>query len=284
MSGSWHDWMPWYTIHIYSRRRKNCGAHKKLSNAVLQELVRSKFLDEQWSPQQISERMKLEGSEYKISYNTIYRGIYDGVFDKPGLSHGARGSIRKLRHRGKSRHTKDYEERRGKIRISNELSQRPIEAENRSRLGDWEADTVAGTPGKACLVTLVDRKSRYLLCSKIPAKKAKETSKAMIEMLKDEPCESITPDRGKEFSSHDNVTEVLEVEFYFPLPHHPWQRGSNENTNGLIREYLPKGKDMTEATEQYIEEFRDKINKRPRKCLGYRTPYEIYHSKMLRLI
>ena len=111
--------------------------------------------------------MKFENSSFTISCNTIYREIYNGRFDEKELSHGNRGVVRKLRHRGKSRHTKNYEERRGKIQISNLITDRPDPANNRERLGDWEADTVMGQTGKACLVTLTDRKSRYLLCKKI---------------------------------------------------------------------------------------------------------------------
>lgn len=119
------------------------------------------FLNHQWSPEQISERLKFEDSDFSISYSTIYREIYNGKFDEKGLSHGNRGAIRKLRHRDKSRHTKKYEEKRGKIKITNLIFDRPQSANNRERLGDWEADTILGKHCKACLVTLTDRKSRY---------------------------------------------------------------------------------------------------------------------------
>ena len=236
----------------YLDRRKNCHPVLKLSDPGLFAYVKEKFLNEQWSPEQIQGRLKLENAQWSISYSTIYRAIYAHMFDEPGLSHGNRGAIRKLRHRGKSRHTKDYVERRGKIRISHDIEERSTEAENRSRIGDWEADTVAGIVGKACLVTLVDRKSRYLI-------------------------------GGKEFAKHKEVTQELKVEFYFPKPHHPWQRGSNENTNGLIREYLPKGQDLSKYSQEEVQEIFSKINKRPRKCLGYLTPYEVYKSEPLHL-
>ena len=175
------------------------------------------------------------------------------MFDEPHLSSGNRGAIRKLRHRGKSRHTKGYVERRGQIVISHDIDERPAVANERSRLGDWEGDTVAGITGKACLVTLVDRKSRFLIRGKASEKKAEHVNKVMIGSLKGQPCETITPDRGKEFAKHTVVTEALEkVQFYFPKPHHPWQRGTNENTNGLLREYFPKGRDLTDVSEAYI--------------------------------
>ena len=277
-------YLPAAAHDLYLKRRRACHPNRKLDDPVLYQYVKDRFLLDQWSPQQIEGRLILEKASSRVSFSTIYRAIYSGSFDEPHLSHGNRGAIRKLRHKGKSRHTRDYEERRGKIRISHELSERPEEAQSRSRLGDWEADTVAGKAGKSCLVTLVDRKSRFLLGGKASLKKAAPVSEVMISVLKDQPLESITPDRGKEFSGHHEVSEALDqVRFYFPLPHHPWQRGSNENTNGLIREYFPKGEDLDGKSDELIQQAFDKINKRPRKCLGYRTPYEVYYSTELRL-
>jgi IS30 family transposase len=269
---------------MYSKRRKACRPCKRLDDPILFQTVKEKFLEHQWSPEQIAGRLALERKQTVISYATIYRAIYSGMFDTGPRPHGCRGVIRKLRHRGKTRHTKSHEERRGKIRISNDISQRPAGAANRSRLGHWEGDTVAGVKGKACLVTLVDRKSRYLVGGKAEAKKADAVNEVMIQALRTEPLHSITPDRGKEFAKHAEVTAALDqVKFYFPLPHHPWERGTNENTNGLLREYFPKGKDISDIPDSYIQEKFDELNKRPRKCLGYRTPFEVYHSKLLHL-
>ena len=194
------SYLPCDAQALYTTRRKACRPQKKLDDDVLFLKVKSLFLEHQWSPEQIAARLKYEGSVYSISFSTIYRAIYSGLFDEPNLSRGNRGCIRKLKHRGKTRHTKSYEERRGKIPITNPISERPDAAEKRERLGDWEADTVAGKTGRACLLTLTDRKSRYLLCRKIPKKTAQCVKQAMIELLKDEPLQSITPDRGKEFS------------------------------------------------------------------------------------
>ena len=119
---------------------------------------------------------------------------------------------------------------------------------------------------------------------KADEKKADPVNKVMIRDLKDQPLKSITPERGKEFSKHSEVTAALDdVQFYFPRPHHPRQKGSNENTNGLLREYSPKGKDLTDITDDYIQSRIDELNKRPRKCLGYKTPYEVYYSISLHL-
>ena len=271
--------------NLYFRRRKNSSRKKKLSDERIYELVKSKFLNQQWSPQQISERIRLERPELFISYSTIYRGIYAGIFDPEIMSHKSKGAERNLRHKGKPRRRRSQEERRGKILISNNIVDRPKEAENRSRIGDWEADTVLGKHGKACLVTLDDRKSRFLICRKASGKKSDAVRDILISALKNEPVETITPDRGKEFAEHAAVSYSLGGKpFYFPLPHHPWQRGTNENTNGLLREYFPRRKDISDFSDEYIAQVTDRINKRPRKCLGYKTPFEVYFSKTLHLI
>ena len=209
----------------YEKRRRKCRPEYKLKNPLIYAYVRDKFLEHQWSPEQISERLKLEKAAYSISYSTIYRGIYAGMFDtaEQRKSQGNRGAIRKLRHRGKTRHTKGHVETRGKIVISNPIEVRPT-------------------------------------------------------------LHSITPDRGKEFAHHCEITEALNgVDFYFPQPHQPWKRGTNENTNGLLREYFPKGDDLSRYSDEYIQSKVDELNKRPRKCLNYLTPYEVYYSLSLHL-
>lgn len=208
----------------YAKRRMAIHRHYRLANPKLFHYVNSCFLQHQWSPEQISGRLMHEGSDMYVSYTTIYRAMYAGMFDTPEQkhSHGCRGAIRKLRHHGKSRHTRDYSERRGKIVISNPIAERPNEANNRERIGDWEADTIAGKKNSSCLVTLTDRKSRFLLSKKIKTKNSICVRNALIDLLKNEPCYTITPDRGKEFARHSEVTAALnEKPFYFPLPHHP---------------------------------------------------------------
>jgi len=257
----------------YRKRRRACHPKYILFNPKIHAYVEDKFHNRQWSPEQISARLKYEGASFKISTSTIYRGIYNGKLNRPGdtcLCH------RKLRHRGKTRHTKNHQENRGKFQISNDISDRPIEAENRVRIGDWEADTVVGVNGKACLVTLVDRRSRFLICCKVARKNSECVTAALIYLLRGQPLFTITPDRGKEFSNFRAVMEALGVEFYFPLPHQPWKRGTNENTNGLLREYFPKSKDISDISDEYIQAKVDELNHRPRKCLGYKTPFEVY--------
>jgi len=267
---------------LYSNRRLNSHPAYKTSDPRIFAYVDDKFHNHQWSPQQISERLIEEDASMHISTSTIYRSIYSGRLDRSEdrcLCH------RKLRHRGKTRHTKNHQEKRGRIQISNELTDRPLEAEMRIRLGDWEADTVEGVKGKACLLTLVDMHSRFLRCCKVVRKSSEAVTDAVISLLRNQPLHTITPDRGKEFANHKEVTAALNgVQFYFPPPHQPWRRGTNENTNGLLREYFPKGKDISELTDEYIQAKVDELNHRPRKCLGYKTPFEVYYSKVLHLV
>ena len=259
-------YLPSIAAAKYQKRRKKCRRKKLLEDPELQAFVRDKFLTQHWSPEQIAGRLKLEESPYQISYRTIYRGIYSGIFDTPAQrkSTGNRGAKRKLRHKGKPRRSKDRQDKRGK------------------RLGDWEADTVLGKLGGACLLTLVDRKSRFLLCRKMERKGSEELAEEMVAALQGHPLHTITPDRGKEFQRHAQITERLHgVPFYFALPHNPWQRGTNENTNGLLREFFPKGYDLANVSTQFLQLVEDALNFRPRKSLAFRTPFEIHFSLLL---
>lgn len=186
----------------YVERRKACRPHKRLDDPQLFEYVREKFLEQQWSPEEIAGRLYLEKHTTVISYSTIYREIYAGRSDDPE-NPGNRSAIRKLRRRGKKRHGKNHVENRGKIRISNDICDRTPGAQNRSRRGHWEADTVAGKKGRACIVTLVDRKTRFLVGGKAYASRAAEVNIVILRSLDGHPVKSITPHRGKEFAGHE---------------------------------------------------------------------------------
>lgn len=263
----------------YEGRRLACRRRAILDDEGVLELVGDKFLGEQWSPEQIEGRLALELGKSPVSDTTIYRGVHAGRFDGRV---GGRKAERRLRHRGKRR--RGPSERRGKIPISHEISERPPAAEDRSEPGHWEGDTVAGKAGGACLLTLVDRKDGFLVGGKCRRKTAECVRARMPRALEGQPLGSVTLDRGKEFAAHAQVTADIGVEFYFALPHHPWQRGTNENTNGLLREYFPKGESLARVSEKRVQEVYDRLNRRPRKRLGYRTPYEIHCSTMLQLI
>jgi transposase, IS30 family len=269
----------------YKKRRLKCRKKRKLNDTKLKEKVRVLFFEKSWSPEQISHRLKLEGDEFTISYASIYRSIYSGEFDD--YLPGDKKATRKLRHRGKTRKKAGSIETRGKIKVTHTIHERPKEADNRNVIGHWEADTVVGKTGSSTVLTIVDRSSRFLIAGKLERNRSILLKDKMIDLLKPLPKtkrRSITPDRGKEFSKHSEVTEELGgIKFYFADPHSPWQRGTNENTNGLIREYLPKGQDFSDLSDEEIDKIIDKINKRPRKCLGWKSPHEVFFKKVLHL-
>lgn len=270
---------------LYSRRRNACGRKELLSNSELLLLVKRLFLDFQFSPEQISNRLKLEKSLFQISYTTIYRGIRNHTFDQ--FLPKEKKASRKLRHRGKTRKNRDFQEKRGKIQVDYTIAERPERANSRRYFGHFEADTVNGKKGTACILTLNDRRSRYLIAAKVEKNNPHLIRDKLIELMSNvphHPCCSITPDRGQEFRYHREVTAALGgVKLYFCDPQSPWQRGTNENSNGLLREYIPKGYDMNLLTEEYLNHAVEKLNLRPRKCLGWKSPYEVFFAKVLHL-
>ena len=281
------DYSPSKASMNYRERRKKCCRSRILKDTTAKALVQRLFLGQQWSPEQIANRLKLEQNEIQVSCSTIYRSIYLGDLETGKLSHGQRGVARKLRHRGKTRHKQGNEERRGKIAVSHAIEERPDGAQRRTELGHWEADTVAGKSGSSCMITLADRKSRFLLGKRVSRKSAAEVEEDMIALLITLPPElhrSVTPDRGKEFANHQRISAALgDLPFYFPRPHAPWERGTNENTNGLIREYCPKSVDMDSFSASYFDDFITRMNLRPRKCLGWKSPTEVFYDSVLHL-
>ena len=270
--------------HILART--NSHKHRNLDNDELRNVVIYGINQKHWSPEQIAGRLKVSTGHSIISANTIYRAIYRNNLGQSVKNHGARGIARALRHRGKTRHTKGYIERRGKIKIPNTIDERPAEAASRSRIGDWELDTVVGRKGGQVLVTMVDRKTRILFSKRAESKKTADVMRTIGSILNSLPTsqiQTLTPDRGNEFSAQDEITNKFNVQFYFPDPHAPWQRGTNENTNGLIREYVPKGTAIEDYSDEYIERMVEQINSRPRKLFGWRSAKEYYLSQVFRL-
>lgn len=253
-------------------RHARCRPHRRLSDPALAEEVRSHIVDDHWSPEQIDGRPRLEhGGSCVVSFATIYRAVGSGMLDAPGAA--PQDQMRRhLRRKGKGTRG-GHEERRGKIKASHEISERPAEAGQHSRLGDWEDDTVVGRPGGPCLVTITDRRSRLLVGGRAASHTSAEVGEVEVAALAGCPLESVTPDRGKEFANHAEVSERLGgVQFYFCEPHHPWQKPTVENANGLIREFFPKG------TDEEVRRVYGLINDRPRKVLGYRTANEVYQE------
>ena len=267
---------------LYFERKDNCG--RKLSiNYNIQKYINDK-IDDNWSPEQIYFRSKLENHELNIpSFSTIYRWIHLGLIVK--------GDMKKLRRKGKF---KRPQETRGRFNIGKTIKKRPKSVYNREEIGHWEADTVeSGRIGHIrkssyCLVTLVERKSRYTLSVVLPNRKEELVTPAIIDMMSKLPSymvKTITCDRGKEFSGYEKIESSLNCDVYFADPYCSWQRGTNENTNGLLREYYPKGMDLSVVTTSDLDNKINRINTRPRKCINFYTPKEIlFEEEVLHLI
>ncbi len=233
-----------------------------------------KHLNKDWSPEQIAGRMMLD-TGLSICHETIYRYIYQNK------SRGGR-LYKRLRHKNKKYHNRaNTYQRRGIIIDRVSIDKRPKIVERKNRIGDFEIDTVIGRHHIGALVTVVDRKSKFTLIKNVTSKRAEEVTKALIDMLLPlKPItKTITSDNGKEFAYHKQVSEALNTSFYFAHPYSSWERGLNEHTNGLIRQYLPKKTDFTQVSKEEIISIQDKLNHRPRKILDYRTPYEVFFTE-----
>ncbi len=268
----------------YKRRRRACRRRRRIDDPRTAEFVADRIVNHQWSPEQIEGRCRAESGSAPLSARTVYRAIARGDLDRFASPMGTRRFSRRLRRKGRKPRRKGAEERRGKFRIADPIEARPREAEERSEAGHWEADTVEGRKGGACFVTLTDRKTRLLVCLRAASKTKADVGEAIAKALRGHSLRSITPDRGKEFAGWPELSERLGVRFYFPLPRQPWKRGTNENTNGLLREYFPKGQDISCFTDEFISGRIRELNLRPRKCLGWLTPYEAYYGAVLHLI
>jgi len=233
--------------------------------ALVERLIR-----EEWSPEQISGWLQSE-YQYSISIEWIYQYI---LTDKQ-----SGGTLYKhLRCQKQRKKRYGIYSYRGQIPNQISIDQRPAVVEKRSRYGDWELDTVIGKNHQQALVTLVERKSRLTLIAKVIRKTAESVSEAIVGLLSTlKPwVHTLTADNGREFARHSYIANKLKAKFYFAHPYASWERGLNENTNGLIRQYFPKKHDFTSITEHQIEQVMDKLNNRPRKCLGFKTPNEVF--------
>jgi len=251
--------------------------HIKLTNKVKNYI--KKKLKEDWSPEQISGVMRKEKIPW-VSYETIYQYIYHNK------KHGGKLYLH-LRHKNKKYHKRGSNyATRGTIKNRISIDKRPKIVEKKSRIGDWEIDTVIGANHKGVLVTIVDRKSKFTLIKKVPSKHAEVVSKAIVEMLQPikQLTHTITSDNGKEFAYHEEVSKALNAKFFFCNPYHSWERGLNEHTNGLIRQYLPKQTDFTQVKRKQIRFIQDRLNNRPRKSLGFKTPSEVFYAKVSKVM
>lgn len=267
------------------QRRKRCRRKQLLANEELVRLVQHLWLDYHWSPEQISQRLRLEGNRLQISHATIYRGIRAHRLEIKKLSHNERGVILRLRMKGRKGKKKE-KNGRGRMAKAGSITQRPDAANERTEIGHWEGDTVLGILNSGRLVTMVDRATRYALVRKVESGAAEEVGQAMLRLLEGVPPQarkSVTPDLGKEFYGYKTVEEAMKVRFYFPHPSSPWERPTNENFNGLLREFFPKRKSFKGLTQTEVDQAVCLINLRPRKCLGWKSPFEVFFNNLLHL-
>lgn len=261
----------------YRIRRKRCVRKYKLSATKYAAKV-SELLSLYWSPEQISNRLQKENNKIRVSTCTIYRALANGILSP---------ELRKvLRIKGKQHHGGHKKSPCGHLDIEYTIHDRPKSVENRGRIGHWESDTVRGAKWSGCLVTHTERKSRFLVMRKITDRTAKTFTEATITAFKLIPagkCKSFTCDHGKEFSMHRELSEKLGCKVYFADPHAPWQRGTNENCNGLIRQFFPKRTSFADVTQDDADRVALLLNRRPRKSLGWKTPEEIFSKKSLHL-
>lgn len=249
--------------------------YKKLTNKL--KLKIGKMLKKSWSPEQLSGRLQRD-TKINISHETIYRYIYSN--QKNG------GRLYKyLRHQNKkyTKRSSEYKTR-GQIKNRVNIDKRAKIVETKKRFGDFEVDTIIGKDHKGAIVTLVDRKSKYTLMKIVKSKHADVVTEAIIELL--QPIKhlvyTITADNGKEFSYHEQVANALNIKFYFCNPYSSWQRGLNEHTNGLIREYIPKKSKFDTVNKTQIVTIQNILNERPRKSLKFLTPNEVFFKEFLR--
>jgi len=256
--------------HNRALTRRYGKAQSRIGQGVWR-LVEALIRDE-WSPEQIVGRFEME-QRVSISHEWIYQYVYANKRSGGDLH----TYLRCQKARRKRYGTYD---RRGCIPNQVSIDERPAIVDSKGRFGDWEGDTVIGKGHRGALVTLVERKSLYTVIRSVIHKTAQAVRHAVVDGL--EPyidwVHTITYDNGREFTDHAGMARDLDARIYFAHPYASWERGLNENTNGLIRQYFPKHRDLTIVTEQEIEQAMDKLNRRPRKSLGFRTPYEVFFN------
>ena len=238
-------------------------------------------LRQHWSPEQIAGWLKRtypEDETYHVSHETIYRSLFvqaRGVLKKELMQH-----LRSKRPIRRSRHATQKADQRGRIPDAVSISKRPASIEDRAVPGHWEGDLICGS-NNSYIVTLVERHSRYVLLAKVASRDTQTVIAALIKQAKklpDELYKSLTWDRGKELSDHKRFTLATDIDVYFCDPQSPWQRGSNENTNGLLRQYFPKSTDLSPHSQAQLNKVARQLNERPRKTLDFETPAERFYA------
>ena len=246
------------------RRHEKLKTHIPLTTWV----VVNTLIEQDWSPEQISGRL-YEEQGVSISHEWIYLHIYGGALHKH------------LRCQKKRRKRYGKQDRRGRIPNLSSIDDRPAIVNSKSRIGDWEGDTIIGKGHQGVVTTHIERKTKYTVLTQSNTKHAKPVHQSIVEGMIPyrNQIHTITYDNGLEFSEHQNIAQTLSANIYFAHPYSSWERGLNENTNGLIRQYLPKSRPLNNVTQKELDYIMDQLNHRPRKTLGFKTPCELFFNK-----
>ena len=256
---------------LASRRRRGCAANARRFDGHHWRLI-ERLIQREWSPQQIAGRLRLL-KRLRISPERIYRHL---LADKQ-----AGGSLyRHLRCQRIRKKRYGRPSRQGQLPNRVSIEQRPAIVARRARLGDWELDTVFGKGHRQCVLSMSERRSRFAVLANLPRHCAHALAYVSIRWLRalKRKVHSLTADNGREFALHEFIAHTLKTRFYFAHPNAAWERGTNENANGLLRQYLPKGTDLAKVQTATLRFIMNRLNHRPRKCLGWRTPYEVFFN------
>ena len=261
---------PSVAIEQTNGRRRRSRRNARYGPADFRPIAR--LLRRDWSPEQIVGRRRRLGRPV-MSHETIYLWLWDDKARGGSLWRHLRGACKRRRKRyGR------YDSR-GRLAGKRLIGQRPAVVARRTRFGDWESDTVHGR-GNACVMTAVERKSGLVRIGQLARASAHDTTRRTVQILSNEPhpVHTITSDNGTEFHGYKDIERQLGTRFFFATPHHAWERGTNENTNGLLRQYLPKGTNLQHLTQRHCAQIAARLNNRPRRRLGFRTPNEVYYG------
>lgn len=239
-------------------------------------LIESK-LRQDWSPEQIAGWM-LKHHQIQVSHEWIYQYILRDQTSGGDLYQHLRGQKKRRKRYGRR-------DRRGHLPNRRSIEERPQIVDQRQRIGDWEVDTLVGKGHQQAVVTLTERKSRLALLRKVERRTAALVRQAVIDLLQPiaDRTHTITGDNGKEFAEHERIAQDLGLDFFFAHPYAAWERGANENMNGLVRQYIPKNRPLASVTEEELDHIMIKLNHRPRKCLGYKSPFEVFFEQAVAL-
>jgi IS30 family transposase len=265
-----------------NRRRESCP-RPKLDNRILVQEIERCFFEQDYSPEQISGALALHNpgdTSFHVSHETIYKHLYS-------QKHNRRDLKKHFRHGHKSRRKRlSGKDKRGIIPNRKFIDDRPRIVDQKERCGDWEGDTIEGAGKKGYVATFVDRKTKYLVAFPIKYKQADlmitgaKIAFANVSVIQKM---TLTVDNGKEFARHADLGKTIGMNVYFAHPYHSWERGLSEHTNGLLRQYLPKNRPLDTLSKMELANIVDRINNRPRKSLGYRTPFEMFYRKSFAL-